>query len=337
MTEKQLVANRKNALKSTGPKTARGKANSAQNSLKHGILTAAALIPGIESAENWEKHLEGIFQSIAPVGYLEEMLTRRLAEISWRMSRVVRYEADCAAAAVATAETDLDERAEWGSGKPSDPAEAREEFERASEVREALETLSSAPNKQKINKYIAVAVEWALWSELPEGACPISVPGVPDEDEAFEAFDDWTVGLLRQEIEAYARAAQIAPEALRQKCISSASEQCNEAETKERNLVDRSRRWKLKLARETSNRMLLEPAVLSNVSRYESNLQRSFFKTLQEIQRLQQERSAAKGLLPATRDGEETQRQSSSECPKSHPESEAEQTGSINISESNDE
>ena len=200
------------------------------------------------------------------MGYLEEMLTRRLAEISWRMSRVVRYEADCAAAAVATAETDLDERAEWGSGKPSDPAEAREEFERASEVREALETLSSAPNKQKINKYIAVAVEWALWSELPEGACPISVPGVPDEDEAFEAFDDWTVGLLRQEIEAYARAAQIAPEALRQKCISSASEQCNEAETKERNLVDRSRRWKLKLARETSNRMLLEPAVLSNVA-----------------------------------------------------------------------
>ena len=37
---KQTIANRKNAKKSTGPKTAKGKAISSQNALKHGLRSA---------------------------------------------------------------------------------------------------------------------------------------------------------------------------------------------------------------------------------------------------------------------------------------------------------
>jgi len=36
-TEKQIVANRANALRSTGPKTAAGKKRSSQNALRHGL------------------------------------------------------------------------------------------------------------------------------------------------------------------------------------------------------------------------------------------------------------------------------------------------------------
>ena len=41
MSLKQLAANRRNAQKSTGPKTPEGRAVSKMNALKHGILSKA--------------------------------------------------------------------------------------------------------------------------------------------------------------------------------------------------------------------------------------------------------------------------------------------------------
>ena len=49
-TQAQIDANRKNAQRSTGPKTAEGKSRSRQNALKHG-LTATVLDPALEPIE----------------------------------------------------------------------------------------------------------------------------------------------------------------------------------------------------------------------------------------------------------------------------------------------
>ncbi len=38
-SDKQIRANRRNALKSTGPKTSEGKSKVKRNALKHGLLT----------------------------------------------------------------------------------------------------------------------------------------------------------------------------------------------------------------------------------------------------------------------------------------------------------
>ena len=43
-TKKQIAANRKNAKKSTGPKTAKGKARSSRNALKHGLLSRQVVL-----------------------------------------------------------------------------------------------------------------------------------------------------------------------------------------------------------------------------------------------------------------------------------------------------
>jgi len=50
-TPAQILANRQNALKSTGPRSAEGKAVSRFNALKTGIDAKAQVIPGENPAE----------------------------------------------------------------------------------------------------------------------------------------------------------------------------------------------------------------------------------------------------------------------------------------------
>ena len=45
-SEKKAEANRRNALKSTGPKTPEGKDAVRLNALKHGLLSRETLLPG---------------------------------------------------------------------------------------------------------------------------------------------------------------------------------------------------------------------------------------------------------------------------------------------------
>lgn len=54
-SEAQVAANRRNARKSTGPKTAAGKRRVSQNAQRHGILSEIAVIPRVESRAKWKK------------------------------------------------------------------------------------------------------------------------------------------------------------------------------------------------------------------------------------------------------------------------------------------
>ncbi|HLY20616.1 MAG TPA: hypothetical protein VKR61_25490, partial [Bryobacteraceae bacterium] len=54
ISDKQKVSNRRNAQKSTGPKTPEGKAKVRFNALKHGLRARSAIIPG-EKLERFEQ------------------------------------------------------------------------------------------------------------------------------------------------------------------------------------------------------------------------------------------------------------------------------------------
>lgn len=95
VSEKQLAANRQNALKSTGPQTAQGKEIASRNSLKHGLLAKNAVITEGEGAEDqqaFDALLADFIGEFNPVGSLEEMLVEKIAVCYWRMSRANRYE-----------------------------------------------------------------------------------------------------------------------------------------------------------------------------------------------------------------------------------------------------
>ncbi len=76
-SSKQVQANRRNALKSTGPKTAEGKATVRLNAMKHGLLSQEVLLPGEDEAAFAELG-ERLRAELQPVGELESMLVEAL-------------------------------------------------------------------------------------------------------------------------------------------------------------------------------------------------------------------------------------------------------------------
>ena len=91
-SEKQAKANRKNALKSTGPKTPEGKAAVRLNALKHGLLSRETLLPG-EDEEALRELDEYLRAELQPVGELENLLVDRVVAAYWRLRRLGRVEA----------------------------------------------------------------------------------------------------------------------------------------------------------------------------------------------------------------------------------------------------
>src|SRR5215207_9919714 len=90
-----------------GPTTEEGKEVVRWNAAQHGIRSPAPVVPGIEKAEDWEAHGAGVLESLKPEGHLETVLAERVALLSWRLYRVVRYETQSIALYQEQAEDDL--------------------------------------------------------------------------------------------------------------------------------------------------------------------------------------------------------------------------------------
>ena len=87
----RTLANRRNAQKSTGPKTEAGKAASSQNRLAHGLCSEELLIGG-ETTADFEALLGSVRKAYHPVNDEETMLTDQLVQALWRFNRAQRVE-----------------------------------------------------------------------------------------------------------------------------------------------------------------------------------------------------------------------------------------------------
>ena len=85
-TEAQIIANRNNAQKSTGPLTPEGKAAVSQNALKHG-LSARKTVISSENQADFDLYQQHLFEELAPIGPVESMLAERIVSLSWRLYR----------------------------------------------------------------------------------------------------------------------------------------------------------------------------------------------------------------------------------------------------------
>ena len=95
VTEKKRKANRQNSLKSTGPKTEKGKQIAAQNALKHGLFVHALILHSPHIHENKTEYnglIYSLTKSLDPEGPAEEFLVRKAANCLWRSRRAVLAE-----------------------------------------------------------------------------------------------------------------------------------------------------------------------------------------------------------------------------------------------------
>src|SRR5437588_8786528 len=88
---RQIEANRRNALKSTGPKTEAGKQVSRCNAIRHG-LTAETVLSALEDAEDYKAFEAAITADYDAQSAVERELVLRLVSILWRLRRATTME-----------------------------------------------------------------------------------------------------------------------------------------------------------------------------------------------------------------------------------------------------
>jgi hypothetical protein len=90
-SQARIEANRRNAQKSTGPRTDEGKDRSKLNAGRH-HLTGQVTTMADPDREAYNKFLKGIMKSLAPEGEQEIQLAQRIAHDQWRLNRAAAIE-----------------------------------------------------------------------------------------------------------------------------------------------------------------------------------------------------------------------------------------------------
>jgi hypothetical protein len=88
---RQIEANRRNALKSTGPTTLSGKSRSRRNAIRHG-LCAETVITAIEDIEDYQAFEKAVVTDYDARTAVERELVLRLASLFWRLRRATSIE-----------------------------------------------------------------------------------------------------------------------------------------------------------------------------------------------------------------------------------------------------
>src|SRR2546422_8843330 len=92
-TLQQIEANRRNALKSTGPKTPQGKAAVSLNSLRHGLRARTVVLPG-ESREEFDRLCNDLELEWRPVSRTAQFYLEQMAVSQWKLTRMEIGEAN---------------------------------------------------------------------------------------------------------------------------------------------------------------------------------------------------------------------------------------------------
>ena len=90
-TEKQQIANARNAQKSTGPRSVGGKDRTRYNALKHGLRCDLTVIPGEDPAQ-YEAELGAWLAEWGPQDVTRMRLVEKGMRSTWRLARIFRAE-----------------------------------------------------------------------------------------------------------------------------------------------------------------------------------------------------------------------------------------------------
>jgi hypothetical protein len=87
----QILANRQNAERSTGPVTAEGRARVSQNATKLGLFSVSNFVR-FEERDIFNEFETGYLAELLPVTPLEQTLSREIIQAAWRLRRCAALE-----------------------------------------------------------------------------------------------------------------------------------------------------------------------------------------------------------------------------------------------------
>jgi hypothetical protein len=241
-----------------------------------------------------------MLESLQPEGHLELVLAERVALLSWRLHRVIRFETESIALHQERVEDDLARERRFESG-PDHPEAVRGNAKSDRDDHRLFKRFAKMEDEKVLSSLDADLVIWGAMEcadKVAEGEVDpeellksVSVPGLPDSDH-WEGYEGWTAGLVRAVIEKVAQATDEEPEALLEAAIRSAQWKAERSKL-ETEKVERDLR---NMARE---RLLPDEKILEKVARYEAHLSRGLYKALHELEALQVRRTG--GAAPLAR------------------------------------
>jgi hypothetical protein len=91
ISQAKIDANRRNSLRSTGPKTQSGRDKSRFNGLTHGLSAKVAVIPS-ENPQDYDERMTAVKATLAPRNAVEALIVEQLVQASWVHDRAVRVQ-----------------------------------------------------------------------------------------------------------------------------------------------------------------------------------------------------------------------------------------------------
>jgi len=252
------------------------------NALRHGLTSNVPVIPGVESAEEWEAHLAAILNDCAPDGALQTSLVEHAASLIWRLRRVQRYE--CEAISVGRERVDRDFATSQRlrlRGEAKSVAEAEQRAEDARRCLDLVEGLLQMPPAT----LLATADVEAVLQELA--------------NHAGESFDDLMDGVAQPDSGARWTAGSLiaAFRAIVERDGEAFEEMMTETVARALVIVGGQELEVAKIAQEidhlTRERLLPDAATLDLIIRYETSMNRMLYQALSQLEAMQSRRAGA--------------------------------------------
>ena len=263
-------------IRPTGPRTVRGKSKVRRNATKHGIFSEA-ILKGRESKSEYQALLAGLTGNFQPEGTMEELLVQKLCTLLWRQRRLLR--AECAEIAKIT---DL-----MGEDTLGDQI-----FESEDRKKNSMDGILHRCRNPFVLEYAIEQLRLLRGFLEERGFDQVYGPRILERLYGFQSFEDMSAGIVLdyriREIQCHPREEGAEPEL-----------DPEEAKTKMIKRID----WEIdhlgnlrKMSEDMENRrvqlqveasVVPPPGVLDRLLRYEANLDRSFDRTLSQLERLQ--------------------------------------------------
>jgi len=151
LSPEKMAANRRNAQKSTGPRSAAGKSRARFNALKHGVTAQIPVLPG-EDPALFSARVDDYKAGLQPQSAFESDMVERMALMSWQFDRAARVDVARLAVKVETEAVAAAQRAE----QEADALGERLFFDRG------------GPLPNQVKRDYDCSVPWTSWSGIAD-------------------------------------------------------------------------------------------------------------------------------------------------------------------------